>query len=64
MDDKSQIDKLYDDVSARLQGTQSRDKIVCIAHRLVASCFYFEKIGLPKVVDGHFEVQGNHCSLS
>ncbi|KAF1965273.1 hypothetical protein BU23DRAFT_604288 [Bimuria novae-zelandiae CBS 107.79] len=58
MDDKSQIDRLYDDVGGVLQKLNMHDKIVRIAYRLVASCFYFEKSGSPREVDDHFIIQG------
>jgi hypothetical protein len=58
MDDKSQIDRLDDDVTSRLQNPYMRDKIVRIAYRLVASCFYFEQSVPIREVDDHFVVQG------
>jgi hypothetical protein len=58
MDDKSQIDKLYDDVSWRMQNPYMHNKVVGIAYRLVASCFYFEKFGPPREVDDHYQVTG------
>lgn len=58
MDDKSQIDRLFDDVGGVLQKVNMHDRIVRIAYRLVASCFYFEKTGSPREVDDHFIIQG------
>jgi hypothetical protein len=58
MDEKNQIDHLYDDVASRLRTEHEQNKFVRIAYRLVASCFYFEQSGAPREVDDHFEVQG------
>ena len=58
MDDKGQVDKLHDDVKERLTKPQMQSKILRIAHRLIASCFYFEKLGPPRKMDDHHIVQG------
>ena len=58
MDDKGQIDKLHDDVKERLAKPQMQNKILRIAHRLIASCFYFEKLGPPREMGDHHIVQG------
>lgn len=58
MDDKSQIEKLYEDVHSRLESPYMHAKITRIAYRLVASCFYFEKTGPSREVDIHIQVRG------
>jgi hypothetical protein len=45
MDDKTQIHFLHDEVRSYLRTHNMRTKIEKIAHRLVASSFYFEKSG-------------------
>lgn len=61
MDDKGQVDKLHDDVRERLSKPQMQSKIHRIAHRLIASCFYFEKTGPPREAEDHYIVQGTIC---
>jgi hypothetical protein len=63
MDDKGQVNTLYDDVKERLGKPQMQGKIIRIARRLIASCFYFDMSGPPREADDHFTVQGTQ-SLS
>ena len=63
MDDKGQIDRLYDDVNSRLQFKNMHDQIVRIAYRLVASCFYFDKSGPSREVEDHYIIQGRYIPL-
>ena len=58
MDDKAQVSKLYDDVNERMGTPQMQGKIIRIAQRLVASCFYFEKNGPPRELEDHLDVNG------
>ncbi|KAF2736521.1 hypothetical protein EJ04DRAFT_462876 [Polyplosphaeria fusca] len=58
MDDKSQVQKLHDEVKSRLQTPSMRAKITSIAFRLVASSFYFAKFGPLREVDDQFIVHG------
>ncbi|KAF2012508.1 hypothetical protein BU24DRAFT_442957 [Aaosphaeria arxii CBS 175.79] len=61
MDDKAQLQTLQFEIQKKLGPTTSLGlKIKAIAHRLVASSFYFEKSGLPRMVgDGDIVIQGS-----
>jgi len=58
MDDKSQIDNLQDEIRSGLDTPKMRATIAEIAHRLIASSFYFDKSGPSRHADGHVTVQG------
>ncbi|KAF2462522.1 FabD/lysophospholipase-like protein [Lindgomyces ingoldianus] len=58
MDDKNQIDQLHASVSEDMNKARMRTKIISISHRLVASCFYFEKAGPLREVDDNFVIPG------
>ncbi len=60
MDDKAQVYALQEEVRSKLKShTGTRVKIRVVAHRLVASSFYFERSGPPRVADDHIILQGN-----
>lgn len=59
MDDKSQIQTLHDEIKSGLNSHGSmRIKIEGIAHRLVASSFYFEKQGPSREAGDLITIQG------
>jgi len=58
MDDKAQIQTLHDEIKSGLNTHGMRTKIEGIAHRLVASSFYFEKQGPPREVGDLVTIQG------
>ncbi|KAF2188984.1 hypothetical protein K469DRAFT_684250 [Zopfia rhizophila CBS 207.26] len=61
MDDKSELEKLYEDVRERLATPMMQRRILRIAHRLIASSFHFEKAGPRREADDHYIVQGTIC---
>lgn len=60
MDDKTQVHFLHDEVKSGLRTHGMHTKIERIAHRLVASSFYFEKAGPSREAGGHITIQGKH----
>ena len=61
MDDKSQIHNLQDEIRSGLNTPKMRATIADIAHRLIASSFYFDKLGPLRHGDGRVTVQGGYC---
>jgi hypothetical protein len=62
LDDKAKVLALQDDVKARLNTHGMRMKIEKVAHRLVASSFYFEKAGPARVAGDQITIQGMTCN--
>jgi len=58
MDDKTQIHLLHDEVKSYLRTHIMHENIESIAHRLVASSFYFEKSGPSRVAGDTITIQG------
>lgn len=64
MDAKDKIDELHDEIKQNLERHDMRDKILTIAHRLIASSFYFEKHGPSREAGGHVDINGKHSQKS
>lgn len=60
MDDKTQVHILHDEVKSCLRTHAMRTKIEQIAHRLVASSFYFEKAGPSRESGDQITTQGKY----
>jgi hypothetical protein len=58
MDDKSQVFSLHEEIKAGLDMPHMKTTITEIAHRLIASSFYFHKPGPSRHNDGRVTVQG------
>jgi hypothetical protein len=58
LDDKAKVSVLQDDVKARLKSHGMRMKIEKVAQRLVASSFYFDKMGSARVAGDQITIQG------
>jgi hypothetical protein len=58
MDDKGEVIRLRESVQVKLGQNSASAKIYQIAHRLIASCFYFEKSKPAKELEDHYSVQG------
>lgn len=58
MDDKAQIQSLHDEIKSGMNTHGMRIKIEGIAHRLVASSFYFEKQGASREAGDLITIQG------
>ena len=58
MDDKSQVASLHEEIKAGLDMPRMETTIREIAHRLIASSFYFHKSGPSRHSDGRVTVQG------
>lgn len=58
MDDKTQIHDLHDEVRYGMRTHEMRTNIEKIAHRLVASSFYFEKVGPSREAGHQITIQG------
>lgn len=62
MDDKSQAQRLHDEIKSSMESLSMRAKITNIAYRLVASCFWFERTGPTKTSDGRHVIKGMQIS--
>lgn len=59
MDDVSKFRKLQLDAREQLQSRESRAQIARVAHMLVASSFYFERVDEPRLLsDGTYVCDG------
>lgn len=58
LDEKTKVIDLQEDVKNRLKTHGMRMKIEKVAHRLVASSFYFDKSGPARVADDVITIQG------
>lgn len=58
MDDKSQVENLQEEIRIRMDSAKMMAAVAEIAHRLIASSFYFDKPGPSRHSDGRVTVQG------
>ena len=58
LDEKEQIERLSYTVIEKLKGSAYQLTIAKIVHRLIASCFYFEKRGSPQNCNGYYSCKG------
>ena len=64
LDDKSQIDRLLEDIENDLRKHGQQTKIRDIAQRLVASSFYFDKCLPERSTEDHIIVRGKFISAT